>query len=86
MENNNRGVRFAGRSALRLVTQNSRCYDCGRESVQVGGQVGVRLTDGGVVGFAGLSSCGAAWLCPVCNAKVMAERADRPSQLLEQAG
>lgn len=35
----------------------------------------VRKTADGVVGFAGLATCGRIWLCPVCNAKVMARRA-----------
>ena len=35
----------------------------------------MRRTDEGVVGFAGLFTCGRVWLCPVCNAKVMARRA-----------
>lgn len=28
-----------------------------------------------MVGFAGLSTCGRVWLCPMCNAKIMARRA-----------
>ena len=53
----------------------SRCYDCGRATVTGGGVVGIRRTDAGLVGLAGLSTCGRVWLCPVCNAKVMARRA-----------
>jgi len=49
-----------------------RCYDCGREPNGQG--VAIRQTDD-AVGFAGLVSCGRIWLCPVCNAKVMARRA-----------
>lgn len=41
----------------------------------IGGQVEARRTDEGVVGFAGLFTCGAVWLCPVCNSKIMAKRA-----------
>lgn len=40
-----------------------------------GGNVGVRLDSAGRVGFAGLSTCGRVWLCPMCNAKIMAQRA-----------
>ena len=40
-----------------------------------GGGVAVRRTPEGIVGFAGLSTCGRVWLCPVCNAKIMAQRA-----------
>lgn len=35
----------------------------------------MRQTADGIVGYAGLASCGRVWLCPVCNAKVMARRA-----------
>lgn len=69
-----RRLRLHGRQALRLITTDlPRCYDCGREPI--GDAVGVRRTADGVVGFAGLASCGRVWLCPVCNAKVMAKRA-----------
>jgi len=36
--------------------------------------VGVRLAQG-IAGFAGLTTCGSVWSCPVCNAKIMARRA-----------
>ena len=83
MENSNaqrsdiaRLERWTGRQALRVVSTDVRCIDCGREPV--GKSVGLRLTgklDNLASGFSGLSSCGRIWLCPVCNAKVMAERA-----------
>lgn len=41
------------------------------------GAVGVRAMDVDgktVAGYAGLATCGRIWLCPVCNAKVMARR------------
>ena len=68
-----RAARYLGRHALRQVTTVLRCYDCGREPR--GSAVAVRRTSEGVAGFAGLVSCGRIWLCPVCNAKVMARRA-----------
>lgn len=46
--------------------------------MQPGGNVSVRFVQQGtrkVVGYAGLATCGRVWLCPVCNAKVMATRA-----------
>lgn len=80
MENTNapatdvaRVERWVGRQTLRAVTTDIRCYDCGREPV--GQAVGLRLSAEGVTGYAGLASCGRIWLCPVCNAKVMAQRA-----------
>lgn len=73
MENDNRLHRLQGRQALRSVSNIERCQDCGRFAL--GNAVGVRRTPSGVVGFAGLNSCGNVWLCPMCNAKVMAQRA-----------
>lgn len=73
--NDNRTIRYEGRHALRLVTTVPRCWSCGRTSVLPGGRVGVRRTVDGVVGYAGLATCGRVWLCPVCNAKIMATRA-----------
>lgn len=74
MEKTNRTLRFEGRQALRSVTSNPRCKDCGYVSMLAGGNVGVRRTSAGVVGLAGLATCGAGWLCPVCNAKIMTAR------------
>lgn len=40
------------------------------------GAVGIRVPeDGGRAGFAGLTTCGSVWACPVCAAKIGAERA-----------
>jgi hypothetical protein len=70
-----RAPRYAGRATLRTITGVTRCFDCGWETTTSAGIVSVRKTDDGVVGFAGLTTCGRVWLCPVCNAKVMARRA-----------
>lgn len=74
MTDSNRASRFLGRHVMRRYTRLVRCFDCGRASKMPGGNVGVRQTAEGV-GFAGLETCGRVWLCPVCNAKVMARRA-----------
>jgi hypothetical protein len=47
--------------------------DCGRVPITPGGSVAVRES-GGVVGFAGVATCGSVWGCGVCNAKIMARR------------
>lgn len=75
MTDNNRLARYKGRAALRNITENVRCFDCGRRSVLPGGNVELRRNSDGVAGFAGLFTCGKVWLCPVCNSKVMARRA-----------
>ena len=75
MSNSTRMTRFYGRAALHRSSTVDACTKCGRVSIIPGGSVGVRITNAGVVGFAGLASCGRIWLCPVCNSKIMALRA-----------
>lgn len=75
MTDDTRHERFLGRAALRTVTADPRCFDCGRRSVRPGGGVEVRKRADGVVGFAGVFTCGKVWLCPVCNSKIAARRA-----------
>ena len=74
-----RSVRYLGRVALNRVSGVKRCRECGRVTIGPGGLVGVRAIarlGGGITsGYAGLATCGRIWLCPVCNAKVMAYRA-----------
>lgn len=75
MDNDTRALRWRGRRALRNITSRERCFDCGRSTLNSGGGVAIRQDDEGRVGYAGLASCGSVWLCPVCNAKIMAKRA-----------
>jgi hypothetical protein len=56
-----------------VFSKQQRCRDCGRVAITPGGSVAVRYS-GGVVGFAGLATCGSVWGCGVCNAKIMARR------------
>lgn len=58
---------------------------CGSRACSASG-VGIRLTEsesGPRAGFAGLSTCGSIWLCPVCAAKIAARRAEELSTVLE---
>jgi hypothetical protein len=66
-----RDRRYARRSLLWPETKIGRLCKCGR--VVHGDYVAVR-NDGSVSGFAGLTTCGSVWICPVCNAKIMARR------------
>lgn len=75
MTNDNRTARYVGRAALHKISDDPRCQECGRRSVLPGGNVELRKTEDGGVGFAGVFTCGKVWLCPVCNSKVMARRA-----------
>lgn len=67
-----RNTRYARRSMLQPETRLPRLCKCGRtlraDSVSV-------RHNGAFAGFAGLTTCGSVWVCPVCNAKVMARRA-----------
>jgi hypothetical protein len=49
-----------------------RLCKCGR--TMHGDSVAVRTTRK-TAGFSGLTTCGSVWICPVCNAKIMARRA-----------
>lgn len=66
--------RYERRGLLWGVSSLERVQKCGR--VRYDGQgVALRQTAGGVVGYAGVCTCGSVWACPVCNAKVMVRRA-----------
>lgn len=65
--------RFRGQEVNWVFSKLQRCRDCGRVAVTPGGSVAVRESSG-IVGFAGLATCGSVWGCSVCNAKIMARR------------
>jgi hypothetical protein len=65
--------RYERRGLLWAESALERCRKCGK--VPHGEYVAVRHTPGGAAGFAGLTTCGSVWVCPVCNAKIMARRA-----------
>lgn len=66
--------RYHRRGVLWDVSGLERVCKCGRVVMDARG-VGVRRSAAGVVGLAGLTTCGSVWACPVCNAKVMSRRA-----------
>lgn len=70
--------RYERRRIVSEITNLRRVCGCGRTIVgsdDAPGMVGVRRTQDGIVGLAGLATCGSVWVCPVCNAKVMSRRA-----------
>lgn len=82
-----RSVRYAARHVLWSLSSIKRVRGCGRVARSADG-VGVRITvapDGSRdAGFAGLSTCGSVWACPVCSAKIAAGRqADITAALTE---
>jgi hypothetical protein len=78
--------RYRARAWLSTVTALPRVSACGRVSVIEGGEVLLKVStvaDGTRrAGFGGLSTCGSVWACPVCSAKVAAERIQEVESLL----
>lgn len=80
-----RKERYELRADLQKLTDSKRFRACGRTPVNCGGVV-LRMTstkDGARAGLAGLSTCGSVWLCPVCSAKVAAQRADEVTSVIK---
>jgi len=79
-----RADRLAARYTLWDESRLRRLKNCGRVAV-AGGGVTIRASGSGGdrrAGFAGLSTCGSVWSCPVCSAKVLAHRADELGRAL----
>lgn len=70
-KHSSRDRRYARRSMLWTETKIGRLCKCGRTPYAE--YIGVR-NNGTVSGFSGLTTCGSVWICPVCNAKIMARR------------
>lgn len=68
-----RSEKWAARAVQWQVSKLARCRKCGRVTVTGDGRVGVRA-NGESVGYAGLSTCGSVWSCPVCNSRIQAVR------------
>lgn len=69
----NRSQKWQARGVQWMVSALPRCRKCGRVTVTNDGRVGVRA-NGQSVGYAGLSTCGSVWACPVCNSRIQAVR------------
>lgn len=70
--------RWKARRVLWAESSLERVRKCGRVAVGPQGAVVLRAstTDGfGSAGYAGVATCGSAWACPVCSAKIARERA-----------
>ena len=74
-------ARYKLRSALRRVTRLKRLSSCG---LPLGGDMVVRLR-GAVHHYAGMSTCGSGWACPVCAAKIRYHRANEASRAIVSA-
>src|SRR2546421_5256093 len=74
-------ARYRLRSSLRGVTSLKRLSSCG---LPLGGSMMVRLK-GAVHHYAGMSTCGSGWACPVCAAKIRYHRADEASRAVVSA-
>jgi hypothetical protein len=74
-------ARYKLRSSLRRVTSLKRLQSCG---LPLGGDMIVRQMNG-VSHYAGMSTCGSGWVCPVCSAKIRYHRADEASRAVVSA-
>ncbi|MDQ2907398.1 MAG: hypothetical protein M3Y81_28140 [Chloroflexota bacterium] len=74
-------ARYKLRASLRRVTQLQRLRSCG---LPLGGTMLVR-SNNQVHHFAGMSTCGSGWACPVCAAKIRYHRADEVSRAIISA-
>src|SRR6266566_9564011 len=74
-------ARYKLRSSLRRVTGLKRLSSCG---LPLGGSMMVRLK-GAVHHYAGMSTCGSGWVCPVCAPKIRYHRADEVSRAVVSA-
>ena len=77
-----RAARYGARARLRGITAHPRRAECGKVAHGPRGVVDVH-GGGGRAGFGGLNSCGSVWSCPVCAAKIRAERAAELARALE---
>ena len=79
-----RSHRWKSREVNRRNLRGTRCASCGRPvSKQTG--VGLYYDVKHKARFSGLMACGNVNCCPVCNAKIMAERSNEIRQALESA-
>jgi len=74
-------ARYKLRASLRRVSSLKRLHSCG---LPLGGDMIVRQKNG-VSHYAGMSTCGSGWVCPVCSAKIRYHRADEASRSLVSA-
>jgi hypothetical protein len=74
-------ARYKLRSSLRQVTSLKRLSSCG---LPLGGSMMVRSKNN-VHHYAGMSTCGSGWICPVCAAKIRYHRADEVSRAIVSA-
>ena len=74
-------ARYRLRAYLRRVTIHKRLKSCG---LPLGSSLTVRLK-GSVHHYAGMSTCGSGWVCPVCAAKIRYYRADEVSRAIVAA-
>src|ERR1051326_1873296 len=76
-----REARYRLRASLRRVSSLRRLASCG---LPLGGPMLVRSI-GMTHYYAGMSTCGSGWACPVCSAKIRYHRADEASRAVVAA-
>lgn len=81
-----RAGRWAARSVLWRVTTHKRIRNCGRAVVGGAAIIKVSTDAAGVrsAGVGGVATCGSVHACPVCSARVAAERSAKISEILRR--
>jgi hypothetical protein len=78
-----RAARWEQRRIARIALKGTRCAKCGRPCDPNG--VGLYFDETHGSRFGGLQTCGNVWCCPVCNAKIQAQRQTEIYQALKTA-
>lgn len=78
-----RASRWAAREAVQRLTHRPNVTKCGR--CRIAPQVQLVVSPEGTGAFRGVATCGAVWLCAVCNAKIAARRALEVAAALQWA-
>lgn len=76
--------KYEQRRYLRRLLRGTRCATCGRAINKAVG-VGLYWSEEHQARFSGLQSCGSVWCCPICNAKIQAQRLVEVKQALTWA-
>lgn len=82
-----RRERFRLRDKLRAWATTPRVARCGRTQVAPTVDICTRMVDGKSAAYVrGLLTCGSVWACPVCSAKIRAERASEVQHVVAWHG
>lgn len=75
-------ARWDALHVLWKISERKNVRKCKRVLRTSGGHVGVRVSEHGA-GFSGLATCASPWLCPLCSARIAAQRAMEVAQAIK---